>query len=174
MKIRMFQSSPSLAVSLCALSVAVAGAGYAAFNVAQNAGATGATNGLPEVISSGGESFMSAGETVVLGTDGHFTFHASCHSVGGENVVTFSVTANTPADLDGNGPNPAGTKIIIHTNSDALDGKAPDTFDQVESASDSTEIATDGEEADIFYNDGVNWNVRNCFAGFNGIITQKG
>jgi hypothetical protein len=31
------------------------------------------------------------------------------------------VTADTTADLDGTGPSPAGTKVNIHTNRDALD-----------------------------------------------------
>lgn len=44
------------------------------------------------------------------------------------------------------------------------------------SASSSTEIAADGQEADVFYNDGVNWPAGNgssahdCFAGYTGSI----
>ena len=49
---------------------------------------------------------------------------------------------------------------------------------ETESASSSTEIAADGEEADVFYNDGVNWNENtgsghDCFAGYNGVLTKK-
>ena len=92
------------------------------------------------------------------------------------------MTANTTADMDANGgPQPAGTKINIHTNSDAMDTTqdAPlnaGDFDQVGSASDSTEIAADGQEVDVFYNDGVNWPAGNgsaahdCFAGYTGFI----
>jgi len=49
-------------------------------------------------------------------------------------------------------------------------------FDQVGSASDSTEIAADGQEVDVFYNDGVNWPAGNgspahgCFAGYTGFL----
>ena len=48
-------------------------------------------------------------------------------------------------------------------------------FDQVASASSSTEIAADGQEADVFYNDGVNWPAvgdspaHACFAGYTGL-----
>src|ERR1022692_3969322 len=109
-----------------------------------------------------GEKFFQAGHTVTLGKNGHFTFTSTCSKVSGENQVTFDVKANTTADLDGTGPSPAGTKVHIHINSDALDTSTatplnPGDFDQVGSASSSTEIAADGQEADIFYNDGVNW-----------------
>ena len=72
---------------------------------------------------------------------------------------------------------PAGTKINIHTDSDALDGQAPGAFAQVGSASSSTEIAADGQEVDVFYNDGVNWPAgggtpaHDCFAGYSGLAT---
>jgi hypothetical protein len=129
-----------------------------------------------------GERFLNAGRTVVLGRNGHFTFTSTCSKdKGGQNQVTFDVTANTTADLDGTGPAAAGTKVNIHTNSDALDSTTstplkPGDFDQVASASSSTEIAADGQEADIFYNDGVNWPAGNgskahdCFAGYTGLI----
>jgi hypothetical protein len=129
---------------------------------------------------SGGEHFLSAGQTVVLGKDGHFTFSSTCSTdSSGQNQVTFDVTANTTADLDGNGPMAAGTKINIHTDSDALDSSpgntlAPGSFAQVGSASSSTEIAADGQEVDVFYNDGVNWPAsggspsHECFAGYTG------
>src|SRR5207248_448313 len=69
-----------------------------------------------------GEKFLRAGQTVVLGRNGHFTFTSTCSKdKDGQNQVTFDVTANTTADLDGTGPAPAGTKVNIHTNSDALD-----------------------------------------------------
>jgi hypothetical protein len=100
----------------------------------------------------------------------------------GQNQVAFNVVANTTADLDGNGPMPAGTVINIHTDSDALNSTPsnmlnPGDFTQVGSASSSTEIAADGQEADIFYNDGVNWPAGNgspahdCFAGYTGFLS---
>ena len=122
------------------------------------------------------------GQTVVLGTVGHFTFSSTCLSYHtGQNQVTFDVTADTTADLDGNGPMPAGTKINIHTDSDALNSTpdnplSPGALTQVGSASSSTEIAADGQEVDIFYNDGVNWPAGNgspahdCFAGYTGFM----
>ena len=42
--------------------------------------------------------------------------------------------------------------------------------------SDSTEIAVDGQEVDVFYNDGVNWpsvdgsQAHDCFAGYTGFM----
>jgi hypothetical protein len=129
-------------------------------------------------VGSEGEHFLSAGQTVVLGTVGHFTFTSTCSKDSdGQNQVTFDVTADTVADLDGNGPMPAGTKINIHTDSDALDGQGPGAFAQVGSASDSTEISADGQEVDVFYNDGVNWPAgattpaHDCFAGYSGLAT---
>ncbi len=129
-------------------------------------------------VGSGGERFLSAGQTAVLGTVGHFTFSSTCSKdTHGQNQVTFDVTADTTADLDGNGPMPAGTKINIHTDSDALDGQAPGAFAQVGSASSSTEISADGQEVDVFYNDGVNWPAEattpahDCFAGYSGLAT---
>jgi hypothetical protein len=129
-------------------------------------------------VGSEGEHFLSAGQTVVLGTIGHFTFSSTCSKdAHGQNQVTFDVTADTVANLDGNGPMPAGTKINIHTDSDARDNQAPGALAQVGSASDSTEIAADGQEADVFYNDGVNWPAgpntpaHDCFAGYSGLAT---
>jgi hypothetical protein len=128
------------------------------------------------IAGSGGERFLSAGQTVKLGKVGHFTFSASCTKVGGQNQATFDVVADTTAALDGNAPAPAGTSVNIHTNSDALDMQDPGAFDQVGSASDSTEIAADGQEVDVFYNDGVNWPAtggsaaHDCFAGFTGLM----
>jgi hypothetical protein len=130
-----------------------------------------------QAVSSGGERFLRAGQTVRLGRVGHFTFSASCmKDENGQNVATFDVTADTVAGLDGNAPAVAGTMVNIHTNSDALDGKDPGEFDQVGSASDSTLIAKDGQEVDVFYNDGVNWpavagsQAHACFAGYTGIL----
>jgi hypothetical protein len=129
-----------------------------------------------------GETFFSAGHTVTLGRNGRFTFTSTCSKDSrGQNQVTFDVRANTTADLDGTGPMPVGTKVNIHTNSDALDSTpaaplAPGAFDQVGSASSSTEIAADGQELDVFYNDGVNWPAGNgsrahdCFAGYTGFV----
>jgi hypothetical protein len=127
------------------------------------------------VVSSGGERFLSAGQTVTLARVGHFTFSATCSKVGGDNQVSVDVVADTVAGLDGNAPAPAGTSVNIHTNSDALD-TTPDNplasgdFDQVASASSSTEIAQDGREVDVFYNDGVNGFGYDCFAGITGLL----
>ncbi len=50
-------------------------------------------------VGSHGEHFLSAGQTVVLGTVGHFTFGSTCSKDGtGQDQVTFDVTANTTAD----------------------------------------------------------------------------
>ena len=129
-------------------------------------------------VGSEGEHFLSVGQTVVLGSVGHFTFSSTCSKdATGQNQVTFDVTADTIADLDGNGPMPAGTKINIHTDSDARDNQDPGAFAQVGSASDSTEISADGQEVDVFYNDGVNWPAgantpaHACFAGYSGLAT---
>jgi hypothetical protein len=129
-------------------------------------------------VGSEGEHFLSAGQTAVLGTVGDFTFSSTCSKDStGQNQVTFDVTASTVADLDGNGPMPAGTKVNIHTDSDLLDNQAPGAFAQVGSASSSTEIAADGQEVDVFYNDGVNYPAgastpaHDCFAGFSGLAT---
>jgi hypothetical protein len=132
---------------------------------------------------SGGEHFLSVGETVTLGKTGHFVFSASCSDPSGKpgaQQVTFDVTATRTADLDGNGPMPAGTKINIHTDSDALNSMPgarlhAGQFTQVGSASSSTEIASGGQEVDIFYNDGVNWGGSGtpshaCFAGYTGLL----
>ena len=187
MKIRIPQSAPSLLVSFCALFAALGGTGYAAvyISTADNARhlggkSPGAFVQSNQVISSHGERFLSAGQTATLGQNGHFKFFATCEkTTSGENVVSFDVVANSTADLDGNGPMTAGSKIVIHEDSDALDSTpekklASGEFAQVGSASSSTEIAADGEEADVFYNDGVNWPAANgsrahdCFAGYTG------
>jgi hypothetical protein len=206
MRFRMPKPTPSLGISFAALFVALGGSGYAA-TLATSSGSSapvsaakgGSTannarhlGGLPpsaflrskHFATSNNEKFIiapaSGAKTVTLGKVGHFTFTASCSKdSAGQNQVTFDVTANTTADLDGGGPVAAGTKVNIHTNSDALDNTAtspkhPGDFDQVGSASDSTEIAADGQEVDVFYNDGVNWPAGNgssahdCFAGFTG------
>jgi hypothetical protein len=181
--------SASFVVSLLALFVALGGTGYAAVTVATANNARHLGDKSPSYYLqarhfaySHGERFLTAGQTLTLGKNGHFTFSASCSKdTTGQNQVTFDVTANTTADLDGTGPMPAGTKANIHTDSDALNStqdaplKAGD-FTQVGSASSSTEIAADGQEADIFYNDGVNWPAGNgspahdCFAGYGGSI----
>ena len=128
-----------------------------------------------KIATSGGEKFLSVGQTgIVIAKIGHFTFTANCTTVGGQPQAEFDVVADTVADLDGNGPSTAGTVADIHQNSDALDGKAAGAFDQVGSASSSTEVAADGQEVDVFYNDGVNWPsvggtpAHNCFAGVTG------
>jgi hypothetical protein len=183
--------SPSFVRSLVALFVALGGgAAVAATQFVNNAGHLGGKSpsyylAAKHFVSSGGEKFLHVGQTEVLGHAGHFTFSSTCSNPSGEpgaQQVNFDVTSNTTADLDANGgPQPAGTPINIHTNSDALDStsdtplKAGD-FDQVGSASDSTEIAAGGQEVDIFYNDGVNWPsvhgnaAHDCFAGYTGFI----
>jgi hypothetical protein len=181
--------SPSLVLSMLALFVALGGTGYAAVTVATANNAKHLGGKSPSYYQqarhfaySHGERFFNAGRTVTLGKNGHFTFSATCSKDStGQNQVTFDVTANTTADLDGTGPAPAGSKVNIHTNSDALDSTTatplkPGDFDQVGSASSSTEIAADGEQSDIFYNDGVNWPAghgsaaHDCFAGYTGSI----
>ncbi len=129
-----------------------------------------------KIVTSKTEAFFQMGQQVTLTTVGHFTFTASCSNDGtGQPLVEFDVTANTTADLDGSGPEAAGTVQDIHQNSDSLDGLTAGAFDQVGSASSSTEIAEDGQEVDVFYNDGVNWPAagggaaHDCFAGVTGI-----
>jgi hypothetical protein len=164
----------SIAISAAAVSLTVGG------------GAAVANDAKPMVqftqfpaqaaVSSAGVKFFGAGQTELLGRAGHFTFSASCSEVDGQNQVSFDVVADTTAALDGNAPARAGTKVNIHTDSDALNGVAPGTFTQVHSASASTSIAKDGQEVDVFYTDGVNWPAvdglrgHDCFAGFTGII----
>jgi len=190
--------SPSFVLSLVALFVALGGgAAVAATQFVNNAGHLGGKSpsyylAAKHFVSSGGAKFLHVGQTKVLGHAGHFTFSATCEYAKGSDgqlivtpgsqQVTFDVTANATADEDANGgPQPAGTKINIHTNSDTLDSTqdAPlntGDFDQVGSASDSTEIAADGQEVDVFYNDGVNWPAGNgsaahdCFAGYTGLL----
>jgi hypothetical protein len=178
--------SPALVMSMVALFVALGGGvALAATQFANNAGHLGGKAPSYYLASkhftgSGGQKFLSIGQSMVLGHAGHFTFSATCTNPSGTpgaQQVTFDVTADTTADLDANGgPQPANTKINIHTNSDALDGLSAGAFDQVGSASDSTEIAADGQEADVFYNDGVNWPAGNgspahdCFAGYTGLV----
>jgi hypothetical protein len=195
MKAQLPRPTASLVVAIMALVAALGGTSAAAVYVstANNAGHLGgkppsyyvSAGALPLLVrhfaSSQGDKFMNAGQTVVLGRTGHFTFTARCSlDSKGQNQVSFDVTANTTADLDGNGPMPAGTTITIHKDSDALDSTSsnpltPGDFAQVGSASSSTEIAADGEELDIFYNDGVNWPAGNgsqgpdCFAGYTGL-----
>jgi hypothetical protein len=188
MKFRIGRPSAAMTVGLVALFIALGGTSVAAVVVA-NANNAKHLGGQPpsfylqsrHFAYSHGERFFSAGHTVTLGRNGHFTFTSTCSKVGGQNQVTFDVTADTTADLDGTGPMSAGTKTNIHTDSDALNTTPdaplnPGDFTQVGSASSSTEIAADGEEADIFYNDGVNWPAGNgsaahdCFAGYTGFI----
>lgn len=192
MRFRFIRITPSLALSAVALFIALGGSGYAAAymanaNNARHFGGWGPSHYLASkhFVTSGGEKFLTIGQSKILGHAGHFTFSATCTNpsgTAGGQQVTFDVTANTTADLDGNGgPQPAGTKINIHTNSDAMDTTAdnplnPGDFDQVGSASSSTEIAADGQEVDVFYNDGVNWPAGNgsrahdCFAGYTGFL----
>jgi hypothetical protein len=190
MKIRIPQSAPSLVVSCCALFVALGGTGYAAAYIATANNARHLGGLLPsnfarssQIASSHGETFLSAGQEAVLGKNGQFTFFATCKKEGSENVVSFDVVSGATADLDGNGPMAAGSKIVIHEDSDSKDSTTEKPLKsgelaQVGSASDSTEIGANGEEADVFYNDGVNWPAGNgspahdCFAGYNGLIAR--
>jgi hypothetical protein len=133
-------------------------------------------------VSSGGEHFFSPGQSVTLGRAGHFTFTASCtNATDGSQEVSFNVVSNSTADVDGTGPAPAGNRVVIHKDSDAEDSTAdaplkPGDFTQVGSASSSTEIAADGQEVDVFYNDGVNWPATGsspahaCSAGYTGFL----
>ena len=133
-------------------------------------------------VSSGGEHFFGPGQTVTLGKVGHFRFTASCTSAtDGSQEVSFNVVSNATADLDGTGPAVAGTPVVIHKDSDADNTTAgtplkSGDFTQVGSASSSTEIAADGQEVDVFYNDGVNWpatgdsTAHACFAGYTGFL----
>jgi hypothetical protein len=185
MKVR--TPSPALVISVVALFVAIGGGAAVA------AGWSGSEQQVKHLISqssvqskhfvsSGGEHFLNLGKTVVLGKAGHFTFLASCSSdSGGAQSVTFSVKSNTYSDLDGNGPTPAGTLITIHKDSDSLNSTTANPltagqFAQVGSASSSTEISgPDGQEVDVFYNDGVNWPRQAggkvpCFAGYTGFL----
>jgi len=182
MKFRRFLS-PSFVLSLVALFVALGGgAAVAATQLVNNAAHLG---GQPPSYYLASKHFVSSGGEKFLGHAGHFTFSSTCSNPSGQlgaQQVTFDVTANTTVDMDANGgPQPAGTMINIHTNSDAMDttSQAPlnaGDFDQVGSASDSTEIAADGQEVDVFYNDGVNWPAghgsaaHDCFAGYTGFI----
>ena len=182
--------SPSFLLALVALFVALGGgAAVAATQWASNSARLG---GQPpsyylaakHFVSSGGEKFLHIGQTKVLGRVGHYTFSSTCSDpshMPGAQQVTFDVTANTTADLAGTGPMPAGTKINIHTDSDAMNSTQDNPlnagdFTQVGSASSSTEIAADGQEVDIFYNDGVNWpsgdgsSAHDCFAGYTGFL----
>jgi hypothetical protein len=166
-------------LALCATALSLGGAGVA---VAAPPAIFVPQTPAQATVSSGGVKFLAAGQTKKLGRAGHFTFSATCSKVDGQNQVTFDVTADTVAALDGNAPAPARTLVNIHTNSDALDMKAPGEFDQVGSASSSTSIAKDGQEVDVFYTDGVNWPAmpgvggvpgvagHDCFAGFTGFI----
>jgi hypothetical protein len=167
--------SPSMAVAGTALFVALGGGSYAAAHTGGSQHHQQHYVPAKRVATSGGVKFLTAGETRRLGKVGHFTFSATCSKVDGDNQVSFDVVADTTAALDGNAPAGAGNPVNIHTNSDKLDGKGMGEFDQVGSASDSTELAADGQEVDVFYNDGVNWpavgasQAHDCFAGFSGI-----
>jgi len=135
--------SPSLVLSAIALFVALGGgAAVAATQLdASSLGGKSPSYYLPakHFVSSGGEHFFGLGKTVVLGHAGHFTFTAKCSSdAGGAQSVSFDVSTNTYADLDGNGP---GTgPQVIHVDSDAMDSTSTNTlnpgdFAQVDSSS---------------------------------------
>jgi len=142
------------------------------------AGMASSTHG--QTTTSGGEQFLSPGQTATVMTVGPFSYTASCTTVqsGGAsyNQAEFNVVSSEAnSDLDGGGPVPAGQVVNIHTDGDLIpnpQGQTPvtpalanGTFDQTPSASTSTEIAPDGTEVDIFYNDGVNLDGHACFAG---------
>jgi hypothetical protein len=194
MKFRTFRTfrvpSPSVAMSATALFLALGGgAAFAASQTVNNSKHLGGHDSswyLPakHFVSSHGEHFLHVGQTMTLGRAGHFVFSASCTNPSGApgaQQVTFDVKANTTAGLDGNppmSPDPGHryTSLVnIHTNGDSVDSSPGNTipagtFDQVGSASSSTEIAADGQEVDIFYNDGVNWPGHPCFAGYTGFM----
>ncbi|MFN8110479.1 MAG: hypothetical protein U0Y82_11645 [Thermoleophilia bacterium] len=165
-----------LILAAASLTIALGASGYAAASYGTQPATSPATAAprTPYAVSSHGVHFFNAGQQVRLGKAGHFTFVAGCKKVNGGNQVTIAVVADTLAGLDGNAPAPAGTLAVIHQNSDALDS-TPDKplnngdFDQVASASSSTEIAQDGQEVDIFYTDGVNGFGHDCFAGYTGV-----
>lgn len=177
--------SPSLILSIVALFVALGGGAAMAASSFINATQLGGKSPsyyLPakNFVSSNGEHFFNLGQTVVLGHAGHDTFFATCSSdPGGAQTVSFKVRTNDYSDLDGNGP---GTgPQTIHSDSDMLNSTSstplnPGDFTQVGSASSSTEISgPDGQEVDIFYNDGVNWPRQGggkipCFAGYTGFL----
>lgn len=179
---RIARPSPSILISCVALFAALGGTSYAMSSGMMGYG--GQSRG-PRTISSHGVQFLRRGQSMTLGQAGQFRFYASCsNAAGGAQSVTFGVVANTTADLDGNGPMPAGSKITIHTDSDSLNSTPqamlnPGDFAQVASASSSTELANDGQEADVFYTDGVNWGgsggipAHACFAGYTGILTHS-
>jgi hypothetical protein len=142
------------------------------------AGMTSSTHG--QITTSGGEQFLSPGQTTSLMTVGPFTYTASCTTVQSDgqsyDQAEFNVVSSQAnSDLDGGGPVPAGQVVNIHTDSDLIpnpQGQTPatpaladGTFDQTPSASTSTEVAPDGTEVDLFYNDGVNLDGHACFAG---------
>ncbi len=80
------------------------------------------------------------------------------------------VSSENGSDLDGGGPVPAGTVVQIHSDP-ATAPATPGEFAQSPSASTSTEIAPDGTEVDVFYNDGVNLADHACFAGAVGFAS---
>jgi hypothetical protein len=144
-----------------------------------------------QIVTSGGEQFYSAQLPLAQGqqpveqpllTVGPFKFTVDCTTVLGAdgktpyNQVAFNVTSSAAnSDLDGQGAVPAGTLVNIHTDSDLKpnpQGATPPTpnlangtLSQTPSASTSTELAVDGTEVDLFYNDGVNYGNHACFAG---------
>src|SRR5947209_15684513 len=76
--------SPSLALSVVALFLALGGgAAVAATQFVNNAGHLGGKApsyylAARHFVSSGGEKFLSVGQSKVLGHAGHFTFSATC------------------------------------------------------------------------------------------------
>ena len=85
MRKRIPRLSPSMAVGLVALFVALGGTGYAATVVATSNNAKHLGGQPPSAYLqsrhfaySHGEHFLNAGQTVVLGKNGHFTFSSTC------------------------------------------------------------------------------------------------
>jgi hypothetical protein len=124
-----------------------------------------------KIVTSSGVKFLTVGQSVTIATIGHFTFTEACSGPASNPVSRFTVNSNVAgADLDGNGPASANP-TQIDTRGGGGNGTA---FAQSGSASSSTEIAPDGQEVDVFYNDGVNFNGTNssasqlCFAGLTG------
>jgi Cu/Zn superoxide dismutase len=145
---------------------------------------TGNGVGHGQIMTSGGEQFYTAQALApnqmatqhTLFKAGPFTFTADCEKTGpggAFNQVNFNVTSSEAgSDLDGQGAAPAGTMVNIHMDSDLSPNPQPSTpalpngtLSQTPSASSSTEIAPDGTEVELFYEDGVNYAGHDCFAG---------
>ena len=142
---------------------------------------TDATNVATQVVtnrqpSSGGVKFLDTTSQIELGVVGPFHFLLTCNA-GGVNQASFDVFSTQPgASLDGQLVPGANAPVNILRVNDQQQNQ-PGTvnpnpgggFNQSLSASDSTELAPDGTEADITYNVGVHGPGGHlCFGGFTG------